>query len=126
MTNKQNLAIWKELNEIELERVAYLINTDELIFETLSESIEDESGRLTKSVHMGVLEEIKILQSINSPIEFLRSQFVEDEMTLFRHQYKCPTCKHAITITSADFVKGIAMTSCGDCGRNVFAIEEFY
>jgi len=39
-------------------------------------------------------------------------------------QYKCPTCKHAITITSADFIKGIALTSCGDCGRNAFAIED--
>jgi len=41
-------------------------------------------------------------------------------------QYKCPTCKHAITITSADFFKGIAMTSCGDCGRNAFAIEDLF
>jgi len=38
--------------------------------------------------------------------------------------YKCPTCKHAITITSADFIKGIAMTSCSDCGGNAFTIEE--
>ncbi len=39
-------------------------------------------------------------------------------------QYKCPNCKHAIPITSADFIKGIAMASCGDCGRNAFAIDE--
>ncbi len=39
-------------------------------------------------------------------------------------QYKCPNCKQAISITSADFIKGIAMTSCGDCGRNAFAIDE--
>jgi len=44
-------------------------------------------------------------------------------MTLTRH-YKCPTCKHAIMITSAYFIKGIAMTSCGDCGRNAFTIED--
>ena len=62
MTKKQNMAIWKELNEIELER----------------------------------------------PVQ----------------QYKCPTCKHAISITRAEFIKGIAMTSCGDCGSNAFAIED--
>jgi hypothetical protein len=87
MTKKQNLAIWKELNEIELERAVYLINSDELIFETLDESIGDESGRLTKSVHMGVFEEIKILQSqlgVNALIQL----------------YKCPTCKNEISITS--------------------------
>jgi transcription elongation factor Elf1 len=39
-------------------------------------------------------------------------------------QYKCPACKNAITITDADFIKGIAMTSCGDCGRNAFTIED--
>jgi len=39
-------------------------------------------------------------------------------------QYKCPDCKHLISITSADFIKGIAMASCGDCGRNAFAIDE--
>ncbi|MDO8726889.1 MAG: hypothetical protein Q7J35_12540 [Candidatus Methanoperedens sp.] len=38
--------------------------------------------------------------------------------------YKCPNCKHAISITGADFIKGIAMASCGDCGMNAFAIEE--
>ncbi len=39
-------------------------------------------------------------------------------------QYKCPACKHEISITSADFIKGVAMTSCGDCGRDAFTIEE--
>jgi transcription elongation factor Elf1 len=39
-------------------------------------------------------------------------------------QYKCPTCKHEIVITSTDFIKGIAMASCGDCGMNAFAIED--
>jgi DNA-directed RNA polymerase subunit RPC12/RpoP len=123
MTIKQNLRIWKELNDIELERAAYLINSDELIFETLDESIEDESGRLTKSLHKGVLEEIKILQSINSPNEFLQSQFVVDDMTLFR-QYKCPTCKQEISITRAEFIKGIAMTSCGDCSSNGVTMDD--
>jgi len=46
-------------------------------------------------------------------------------MTSSTRQYKCPTCKHAIAIMSADFINGIAMTSCGDCGRNAFAIEDF-
>jgi len=107
MTNKQNLAIWKELNEIELERAAYLINSDKLIFETLGESIGHETGKLTKSLHMSVLEDIKILACINS----LR-------------QYKCPTCKNKISITKADFISGIAMTSCGDCGNNVVPIKD--
>jgi len=39
-------------------------------------------------------------------------------------QYKCPACKHSILIKSADFIRGIAMTSCGDCGRNAFAIAD--
>lgn len=39
-------------------------------------------------------------------------------------QYKCPGCKNAISLTSADFIKGIAMASCSDCGRNAFAIED--
>ncbi|VVB88823.1 Uncharacterised protein [uncultured archaeon] len=39
-------------------------------------------------------------------------------------QYKCPNCKHTIQIASADFIKGIAMASCGGCGRDAFAIEE--
>ena len=39
-------------------------------------------------------------------------------------QYRCPNCKHAIPITGADFIKGIAMVSCVDCGRDAFAIED--
>ncbi|SNQ62842.1 hypothetical protein [Candidatus Methanoperedens nitratireducens] len=39
-------------------------------------------------------------------------------------QYKCPNCKHMISISNADFIKGIAMASCGGCGRDAFAIEE--
>ncbi len=39
-------------------------------------------------------------------------------------QYKCPNCKHSISITRADFIKGIAVTSCGGCGKEAFAIEE--
>ncbi|MCE8424678.1 MAG: hypothetical protein J5U17_02745 [Candidatus Methanoperedens sp.] len=39
-------------------------------------------------------------------------------------QYKCPNCKHSISITSAEFIRGIAMTSCGDCGKNSFAMDE--
>jgi transcription elongation factor Elf1 len=39
-------------------------------------------------------------------------------------RYKCPNCKHTISITNADFIKGIAMASCGGCGRDAFAIEE--
>jgi hypothetical protein len=111
MTNKQNLAIWKELNEIELERAVYLINSDELIFETVGEG--DESGRLTKSVYMGVFEEIKILQS----------QLGVNDMTLIQ-QYKCPTCKHEISITRADFISGIASTFCGECGTNGVAMDD--
>jgi transcription elongation factor Elf1 len=38
--------------------------------------------------------------------------------------YKCPNCKHAISITNADFIRGIAMTSCQECGRNAFAFED--
>ncbi len=39
-------------------------------------------------------------------------------------QYRCPNCKHTIPITRADFIKGIAMVSCNDCGIDAFAIEE--
>ncbi|MCZ7358158.1 MAG: hypothetical protein O8C65_14655 [Candidatus Methanoperedens sp.] len=39
-------------------------------------------------------------------------------------QYKCPNCMQVISITSADFIRGIALASCGDCGRNAFAIDE--
>jgi ssDNA-binding Zn-finger/Zn-ribbon topoisomerase 1 len=38
--------------------------------------------------------------------------------------YKCPNCKHLIQLRNADFIKGIAMVSCMDCGRGAFAIEE--
>ncbi len=123
MTKKQNLAIWKELNDIELERAAYLINSDELIFETLGESIGDESSRSTKSVHMGLFEEIMILQRLNSPIESLQSQSEVNDMTVIR-QYKCPTCKNEITITKAEFISGIATKSCNDCGSNGIAMDD--
>jgi len=36
MEEIQNMAIWKELNEIELERTSYLINMDDLGFESHS------------------------------------------------------------------------------------------
>jgi transcription elongation factor Elf1 len=49
---------------------------------------------------------------------------IELERTM--QQYKCPTCKHAISITRAEFIKGIAMISCGDCGSNACAIEDVY
>ncbi|SNQ60826.1 hypothetical protein [Candidatus Methanoperedens nitratireducens] len=38
--------------------------------------------------------------------------------------YKCPNCKHLILLRNADFIKGIAMVSCVDCGRGAFAIED--
>ena len=39
-------------------------------------------------------------------------------------QYKCPNCKHILSIENADFIRGIAIVSCGDCGRDAFAFEE--
>jgi|NGEPerStandDraft_9_1074522.scaffolds.fasta_scaffold03423_7 transcription elongation factor Elf1 len=39
-------------------------------------------------------------------------------------QYKCPNCKHLIPLSTADFIKGIAMVSCLDCGRDAFTFEE--
>jgi Zn finger protein HypA/HybF involved in hydrogenase expression len=48
----------------------------------------------------------------------------EIELDRTVQKYKCPTCKHAISIKRAEFIKGIAMTSCGDCGSNAFAIED--
>ncbi|MFA4957042.1 MAG: hypothetical protein WC556_08750 [Candidatus Methanoperedens sp.] len=39
-------------------------------------------------------------------------------------RYKCPKCKHLIPLKNADFIKGVAMVSCMDCGRGAFAIEE--
>jgi hypothetical protein len=65
MEKKQNMATWKELNEIELERASYLINSDESIFEIL-----DENGRFTKPLHMDENIDINMVQKINSPIEF--------------------------------------------------------
>jgi DNA-directed RNA polymerase subunit RPC12/RpoP len=123
MAKKQNMTTWKELNEIELERAPYLINSDELIFETLGGAIENESGRFTKPLHMSVLDDLDLAHSINSSIEYLHDQL--EVPTTSTMQYKCPTCKHAISITSADFINGFALTSCGDCGRNAFAIEDF-
>ena len=48
----------------------------------------------------------------------------EIELERAVQQYKCPTCKHAISIEKAEFIKGIAMTSCGDCGSNGVAIDD--
>lgn len=123
MAKKQNMATSKDLNEIELERASYLINSDELIFETLGTAIETEFGGFTKPFHMSVLDDLDLVHSINSPIEFLHDQLEVPQTSTM--QYKCPTCKHAIAIASADFIKGIAVTSCGDCGSNAFAIEDF-
>ncbi len=39
-------------------------------------------------------------------------------------KYKCPNCKHPIPLKNADFIKGVAMVSCADCGKDAFAIEE--
>jgi hypothetical protein len=36
MEEIQNIAIWNELNEIELERASYLINLDEFVLESHS------------------------------------------------------------------------------------------
>ena len=124
MTKKENMATSKDLNEIELERASYLINSDELMFETLGTAIENESDRSTKPLNMSKLDDLDLVHSINSPIEFLHDQ-LEVPQTSTMH-YKCPTCKHAIAIASADFIRGIAMTSCGDCGRNAFAIEDVF
>jgi DNA-directed RNA polymerase subunit RPC12/RpoP len=124
MAKKENMATWEELNEIELERASYLINSDELIFETLGKAIENESDRFTKPLNMSKLDDLDLVHSINFPIEFLHDQ-LEVPQTSTMH-YKCPTCKHAIAIASADFIRGIAMTSCGDCGRNAFAIEDVF
>jgi transcription elongation factor Elf1 len=40
--------------------------------------------------------------------------------------YKCPNCKHAILLTGAEFIQGIAVASCNGCGRDAFAIEEMF
>jgi transcription elongation factor Elf1 len=39
-------------------------------------------------------------------------------------QYKCPKCKHTMPVNKADFIKGVAMVSCGKCGTGSFTIEE--
>jgi len=123
MEKKQNMTTWKELNGIELERASYLINSDEFIFETLDGAIENVSGRFIKPLNMSVLDDLHLVDSINPSIEFLHDQLeVTPTSTI---QYKCPTCKNAISIKSADFINGFAVTSCGDCGRNAFAIEDF-
>ena len=123
MEKKQNMTTWKELNGIELERASYLINSDEFIFETLDGAIENVSGRFIKPLNMSVLDDLHLVDSINSSIEFSHDQLeVTPTSTI---QYKCPTCKNAISIKSADFINGFAVTSCGDCGRNAFAIEDF-
>ena len=122
MAKKQNMAISNDLNEIEHERASYLLDSDELIFETL-EAIENKSGISIEPLHMGILDDLGSVHRINSSIEFLNEE-LEVPATLTM-EYKCPTCKHAIAIPSADFIQGIAMTSCSDCGRNAFAIEDF-
>ncbi len=38
--------------------------------------------------------------------------------------YKCPNCKHVILLTGAEFIEGIALASCADCGRDGIAMEE--
>ncbi len=42
----------------------------------------------------------------------------------FTRQYKCPNCKHVLLVRDADFIQGIAVVSCRDCGRDAFAIDE--
>jgi transcription elongation factor Elf1 len=39
-------------------------------------------------------------------------------------QYKCPKCKHKMPVDKADFIKGVAMVSCGKCGTGSFTLEE--
>jgi len=41
-------------------------------------------------------------------------------------KYKCPNCKHTILLTSAEFIEGMAVASCADCGRGTVAIEEIF
>jgi DNA-directed RNA polymerase subunit RPC12/RpoP len=40
--------------------------------------------------------------------------------------YKCPNCKHEILLTSSEFIQGMAVASCADCGRGAVAIEEMF
>lgn len=116
----QNLLAMNELNEIELEKKSYLVNSDELIFETLCETKEEESCTFPESPQKSIIEDINIVNRINSPIEIIQSQIA----LASAKQYKCPTCKKEISITNADFIKGIALASCSDCGRNAFAVED--
>jgi hypothetical protein len=53
MAKKENTTTWKELNEIELE-----------------------SGRFTKPLHMSILDDLDLVHSINSPIEFLHEGII--------------------------------------------------
>jgi len=69
--------------------------------------IEKEWSVMTKKQNLAIWKEL-------NGIEFERAM----------QQYKCPTCKHAISITRAEFIKGIAMTSCGECGSNCVAIDD--
>jgi len=41
-------------------------------------------------------------------------------------QNKCPYCKHVILLTSAEFIEGMAVASCGDCGKDAFAVEGMF
>jgi len=45
---------------------------------------------------------------------------------IFDKHYKCPNCKHEILLTSAEFIEGMAVASCNDCGRGAVAIEEMF
>jgi hypothetical protein len=65
MAKKRNLAIREEVNEIELEIASYLINLDELIYEKLG-----DNGRFTEPLHMDEIEDLDLVQSINSPMEY--------------------------------------------------------
>ncbi len=43
---------------------------------------------------------------------------------IFTRRYKCPNCKHILLVRDADFIRGIAVVSCRDCGMDAFAIDE--
>ncbi len=43
---------------------------------------------------------------------------------MIEKHYVCPNCKQSIPLRSADFINGIAMVSCMDCGRDAFTIED--
>lgn len=60
---------------------------------------------------------------------FSRLPFAWQESIMTRisdKHYKCPNCKHEILLTSAEFIQGMAVASCADCGRDAFAIEEMF